>query len=132
MAKTKEELNALKEEVETVSKKTVELTEDELAQVSGGIDIPHSSEALKVIDNALQRALNQEASIGAVKNRLEFTSNNLTASSENLQSAESTWSDADMAKEMTEYTKEKILRETMNSMHSQENQKIEGMLSLLQ
>ena len=130
--KTKEELNALKEEVETVSKKTVELTEDELAQVSGGIDIPHSSEALKVIDNALQRALNQEASIGAVKNRLEFTSNNLTASSENLQSAESTWSDADMAKEMTEYTKEKILRETMNSMHSQENQKIEGMLSLLQ
>ena len=130
--KTKEELNALKEEVETVSKKTVELTEDELAQVSGGIDIPHSSEALKVIDNALQRALNQEASIGSVKNRLEFTSNNLTASSENLQSAESTWSDADMAKEMTEYTKEKILRETMNSMHSQENQKIEGMLSLLQ
>ena len=34
--KTKEELNALKEEVETVSKKTVELTEEELAQVSGG------------------------------------------------------------------------------------------------
>ena len=34
--KTKEELNALKEEVETVSKKLRELTEDELAQVSGG------------------------------------------------------------------------------------------------
>ena len=34
--KTKEELNALKEEVETVSKKLHELTEEELAQVSGG------------------------------------------------------------------------------------------------
>ena len=36
--KTKEELNALKEEVETVSKKLDELTEEELAQVSGGAD----------------------------------------------------------------------------------------------
>ena len=34
--KTKEELNALKEEVETVSKKLAELTEEELEQVSGG------------------------------------------------------------------------------------------------
>ena len=34
--KTKEELNALKEEVETVSRKLHELTDDELAQVSGG------------------------------------------------------------------------------------------------
>ena len=49
--KTKEELNALKEEVETLSKKLHELTEDELAQVSGGdwmrpnggIPIVHSS-----------------------------------------------------------------------------------------
>ena len=35
--KTKEELNALKEEVETVSRKLHELTDEELKQVSGGI-----------------------------------------------------------------------------------------------
>ena len=35
--KTKEELNALKEEVETVSEKLAELTEEEIAQVSGGV-----------------------------------------------------------------------------------------------
>ena len=35
--KTKEELNALKEEVETLNKKLQELTEEELAQVSGGV-----------------------------------------------------------------------------------------------
>ena len=34
--KTKEELNALKEEVETLNKKLAELTEEELAQVTGG------------------------------------------------------------------------------------------------
>ena len=34
--KTKEELNALKEEVETLNKKLHELTEEELEQVSGG------------------------------------------------------------------------------------------------
>ena len=34
--KTAEELNALKEEVETLNKKLAELTDEELAQVSGG------------------------------------------------------------------------------------------------
>ena len=33
--KTKEELNALREEVKTLNKKLAELTEEELAQVSG-------------------------------------------------------------------------------------------------
>ena len=34
--KTKEELNALKQEVEALNKKLAELSEDELKQVSGG------------------------------------------------------------------------------------------------
>ena len=36
--KTKEELNALKEEVETLNKKLAELTEEELNQVTGGVN----------------------------------------------------------------------------------------------
>ena len=36
--KSKEELNTLKEEVETLNKKLAELNEDELAQVSGGLE----------------------------------------------------------------------------------------------
>ena len=35
--KTKEELKEIKEEVETLNKKLAELTEEELAQVSGGV-----------------------------------------------------------------------------------------------
>ncbi len=43
--KTKEELNALKEEMEIVSKKLAELSEDELAQVNGGgVDWQHFSD----------------------------------------------------------------------------------------
>ena len=37
--KTKEELNALKEEVETLNKKLHELSEEELEQVNGGIKL---------------------------------------------------------------------------------------------
>ena len=41
MSKTKEELNALKEEVEAVNEKLQELTSEEIAQVSGGGE-PHT------------------------------------------------------------------------------------------
>ena len=37
MSKSKEELNALKKEVEAVNEKLQELTPEEIAQVSGGI-----------------------------------------------------------------------------------------------
>ena len=37
MSKTKEELQALKKEVESVNEKLQELTEEELEQVNGGI-----------------------------------------------------------------------------------------------
>ncbi len=36
MSKTKEELNAIKEEVETLNEKLHELTDEELEQVTGG------------------------------------------------------------------------------------------------
>ena len=35
--KTKEELNALKEEVEALDEKLQELTDEEIAQISGGV-----------------------------------------------------------------------------------------------
>ena len=44
--KTKEELNALKEEVETASRKRYELTDEELEQVLGGFE-PGSSALIR-------------------------------------------------------------------------------------
>ena len=51
--KTKEELNALKEEVEALNKKLHELTDEELAQVSGGVFVPPDDPGdLRVIEPA--------------------------------------------------------------------------------
>ena len=46
--KTKEELNALKKEVEILNKKLAELTEDELSIVTGGVDFDLPDSSVKV------------------------------------------------------------------------------------
>ena len=88
--------------------------------------------AISAIENALQKALDQQTTIGAVEARLEYTSSNLTTSSENVQAAESTIRDADMAKEMTNYTKNNVLLQAAQSMLAQANQNSSSVLSLLQ
>ena len=40
MSKSKEELNKLKEEVEAVNEKLAELTPEEIAQITGGVERP--------------------------------------------------------------------------------------------
>ena len=87
--------------------------------------------AINVLDTAVQKALDQQTTIGAVESRLEYTSSNLTTASENVQSSESTIRDADMAKEMTEYTKNNVLLQAAQSMLSQANQNSSSVLSLL-
>ena len=88
--------------------------------------------AVNVLDNAIQKALDQQTTIGSVESRLEYTSNNLTTSSENVQSSESTIRDADMAKEMMNYTKNNVLMQAAQSMLAQANQSSSNALSLLQ
>ena len=50
MAKTQEELNAIKEDVETLNNKLTELTEEELAQVTGGGAHAFIEELLEIED----------------------------------------------------------------------------------
>ena len=58
--KTKEELNALKEEIEALNKKLAELTEEELAQVTGGHDMPLKHEGEKYVMQTFVRPENNE------------------------------------------------------------------------
>ena len=88
--------------------------------------------AINVLDNAVQKALDQQTTIGAIQSRLEYTSTNLTTSSQNVQASESTIRDADMAKEMTNYTKNNVLLQAAQSMLAQANQSSSSVLSLLQ
>ena len=92
----------------------------------------NANAAINVLDNAIQKALNQQTTIGAIESRLEYTSTNLTTASENVQASESTIRDADMAKEMTEYTKNNVLLQAAQSMLAQANQNSSSVLSLLQ
>ena len=88
--------------------------------------------AVNAVDVAIERVLDEQTKIGAIRQRLEFTISNLTVASENVQSAESVIRDADMAKEMTAYTKNNVLLQAAQSMLAQANQNSSAVLSLLQ
>lgn len=88
--------------------------------------------AIRQLDKSLERALGYQTKIGAILSRLEYTAGNLTTASENTQSSESVIRDADMAKEMTEYTKHNVLMQSAQSMLAQANQNSSSVLSLLQ
>jgi flagellin len=94
-------------------------------------DRESAARSITVIDNALGKVSTQRAKLGAYQNRLEHTINNLTTASTNTTAAESRIRDADMAKEMMEFTKLNILSQAGNSMLAQANQLPQNVLSLL-
>ncbi|MEH7342619.1 flagellin [Bacillus sp. JJ1532] len=91
-----------------------------------------ASAAIKVFDTAIERINGERASLGALQNRLEHTINNLKVTHENLSSSESRIRDADMALEMTAFTKNNILNQSAQAMLAQANQLPQGVLQLLQ
>ncbi|UYO36612.1 flagellin Hag [Bacillus zhangzhouensis] len=110
------------------SVKDIDVTKfaDVAAGDAGGFD-----EQLKIVDSAINQVSSQRAKLGAVQNRLEHTINNLGASSENLTAAESRIRDVDMAKEMSEFTKNNILSQASQAMLAQANQQPQNVLQLL-
>ncbi|NOL32174.1 flagellin Hag [Bacillus altitudinis] len=86
---------------------------------------------LAIVDGAIKQVSNQRSKLGAVQNRLEHTINNLGASGENLTAAESRIRDVDMAKEMSEFTKNNILSQASQAMLAQANQQPQNVLQLL-
>lgn len=88
--------------------------------------------AVETVNNAISKVSHQRSSLGAIQNRLEHTINNLDTASENLQASESRIRDVDMAKEMTEFTKNNILTQAAQAMLAQANQQPQSVLQLLQ
>ncbi len=88
--------------------------------------------ALLVCDGAIDDVSELRSRLGAVQNRLEYTSSSLETSSENAETSLSRVQDADMAEEMTEYTKNNVIVQAGISMLSQANQRPNQVLSLLQ
>lgn len=88
--------------------------------------------AIGTIDDALMVVNKQRADLGAYQNRFEIAYNGILIASENLQAAESRIRDADMAKEMVEYTRNMILLETDAAMLAQGNAQPKAILRLLE
>jgi flagellin len=87
--------------------------------------------SIMVIDAAIHKVSSQRAALGAVQNRLEHTIANLGVAAENLTAAESRIRDADMAKEMMEFTKQQILLQSSMGMLAQSNALPQNVLQLL-
>ena len=91
-----------------------------------------ASAAMVKIEKAIGTVSSKRATLGAVQNRLEHTITSTDNTSENLSSAESRIRDVDMAKEMMNYSSQKVLVQAAQSMLAQANQSTSGVLSLLQ
>ena len=98
---------------------------------SAGFSGLTSGSTLGQIETAIENVATERAKLGAMQNRLEYTSNNLGTTVENLTAAESRIRDTDMAKEMVELSKNQILLQASQSMLAQANSAPQGVLSLL-
>ena len=88
--------------------------------------------AMDQIKAAINTVSDIRGGLGALQNRLEHTINNLSVMQENIQDAESTIRDTDVAEEMMKYTKNSILVQSAQAMLAQANQQPQGVLQLLQ
>ncbi|MCX6224520.1 MAG: flagellin [Bacteroidia bacterium] len=98
-----------------------------------GIDLSTATgaqSALDKIDTAIAALSTIRANIGAVMNRLDYTSANLAVAIENASSANSVVKDVDMAAEMTSFTKNQILVQAGTAMLAQANSSGQLVLSL--
>ena len=99
------------------------------------LDISTQAGAQSAVDK-IKAAINTVSSVrgtlGATQNRLDHTINNLSVMTENIQDAESTIRDTDVADEMMAYTKNNILIQSAQAMLAQANQVPQGVLQLLQ
>lgn len=91
-----------------------------------------AAEAIEKIKTAINTVSSTRGDLGAIQNRLEHTQNNLSVMTENIQDAESTIRDTDVADEMMAYTKNNILIQSAQAMLAQANQVPQGVLQLLQ
>ena len=88
--------------------------------------------AISSIDAALNTVAGDRATLGATLNRLDRNIESLNNQATNMAASSSQIEDADMAKEMSEMTKYKILNEAGISMLSQANQTPQMVSKLLQ
>ena len=87
--------------------------------------------AISALDQAIEAVNDQRATVGALQNRLEFTSSNLMSSIQNNSASVSTIRDADFAAEAADLAKNQILVQSGTSMLAQANGLSQNVLALI-
>ena len=91
-----------------------------------------AANALKTLDNAINKVDSIRSELGALNNRLDYTVTNLSNIVLNTQAAKSQIEDANFADETTNLIKGQILAQAATSMLAQANQSKQALLALLQ
>lgn len=123
---TADDFNKLNVKVKDMHAKALGIADLTIADQDG------AAKAIQNIKDAINTVSSTRGDLGAVQNRLEHTQNNLSVMTENIQDAESTIRDTDVADEMMAYTKNNILIQSAQAMLAQANQVPQGVLQLLQ
>ena len=122
-------------EGDAFTEKFTVINDDPNKETEKGLNISNRKSAnlsIGIIDNAISIVSEERSRYGAIQNRLEYTMNNITTTAENMQNAESTIRDTDMASEMMELTKSNILSQASQAMLAQAMQRPQQVLQLLQ
>jgi flagellin len=90
-----------------------------------------ATEAIKTIDNAIEKVSSYRSKLGAMENRLNNTVNNLSNIVTNTQASRSRIQDTDYASETTALAKAQIISQAATAMLAQANQQPQSVLSLL-
>ena len=94
------------------------------------IDLSNSG-ALTSLTSAINNISSMAATLGAVQNRLQYTSDSISSTEQNLSASNSQIKDVNMAQEMTNMTQEQILEQAGTSMLAQANSQPQLILKLL-
>ena len=91
-----------------------------------------AQDSLVKVKEAISKLASDRATIGAYQTRLNYVSDQLTVSRQNLTAASSQIEDVDVANESTEYARQNILQQSGTAMLAQANQLPQSVLKLLQ
>ena len=94
--------------------------------------LQNSRQAITQIDAAIEKIAQTRGDLGAAMNRLQHTINFQGNSIENNTNSEATLRDADIAEEVTNFTKMQVLTQTATAMLTQANASPQAALILLQ
>ncbi|MFN7754602.1 MAG: flagellin [Holosporales bacterium] len=108
------------------------LTADGLGLTPANIEtLVGGQKATNILNNAIVLVNNALSEVGAVQNRMDYIQDNIATSVENQSAAKSTFTDADMAAESTEFAKFQALNQAAISMLAQTNRLPQTLLDVL-